>query len=114
MDRREFINGVGGAVLTVQCLPLIGCSSGADDESDEYLIIRSGPGFVPHTHDLLIPYAVLDAPPPEGVKLVSSRAMFHTHDVALTREQLVTVNQGGIVTAIGGSHRFVIALSPVS
>ena len=37
--------------------------------------------------------------------------MFHTHDVVLTQEQLILVNQGGTVTAKGGSHLFVIALA---
>ncbi len=115
LDRREFIKGVGVAVLTVQCLPLIACASGNSptdsNEAADNLIIHSGPGFVPHTHDLLVPYAVLKAPPPQGVKLESTRALFHTHILVLTQEQLISVNQGGTVTAIGGSHHFVIALA---
>ena len=115
LDRREFIKGVGVAVLTVQCLPLIGCAPGNSpsdgDEAAENLIIHSGPGFVPHTHDLLVPYAVLKAPPPQGVKLESTRALFHTHILVLTQEQLISVSQGGTVTAVGGSHHFVIALA---
>ena len=69
VDRREFLRGVGVAVVAVQVLP------------------------------------------PRGVKLESTRALFHTHEVELTQEQLVTVNQGGAVTKIGGSHLFVIALA---
>jgi len=112
MDRRAFIEGVGVAVLTAQLLPLIARADG--DEAADNLIIHSGPGFIPHVHDLLIPYAVLDAPPPQGVKLESTRALFHTHEVVLTREQLVTVKQGGTVTERGGSHLFVIALAAVT
>jgi hypothetical protein len=37
-------------------------------------------------------------------------SLFHTHDVVLSQEQLIAVNQGGTVTAFGGSHTFVIAL----
>ena len=112
MDRREFIEGVGGAILTAQLLPLIAHASPSDgNEAAENLIIHSGRGFVPHTHDLLIPYAVLNSPPLQGVKLESTRALFHTHDVVLTQEQLNVVNHGGTVTAIGGSHLFVIALA---
>ena len=114
MDRREFIQGVGVAVLTVQCLPLMahasGDSAGDGNEAADNLIIHSGPGRIPHVHDLLIPYAVLNAPPLQGVEFESTRALFHTHDVVLTQEQLIIVNHGGTVTAIGGSHRFVIAL----
>ena len=113
MDRRKFIEGVSVAVLTVQLLPLIAHASGnsASDgnEAADNLIIHSGPGFIPHVHDLLIPYAVLNAPPLQGVELETTTALFHTHDVVLTQEQLITVNQGGTVTTKGGSHLFVIA-----
>lgn len=115
VDRRQFIKGVGVAALTVQGLPLIAHASGNPpgdgNEAADNLIIHSGPGFVPHTHDLLIPYAVLNAPPPEGVRLETTRGLLHTHDVVLTQEELVSVNQGGMVTAQGGSHLFVIALA---
>jgi hypothetical protein len=115
MDRRKFIEGVGVAVLTVQLLPLIAHASGNSpsegDKAADNLIIHSGPGFIPHVHDLLIPYAVLDATPLKGVKLETTKALFHTHDVALTQEQLVIVKQGGTVTARGGSHLFVIELA---
>ncbi len=115
IDRRTFIAGVGVAVLTAQLVPLIACTSGmapsdGDGEADN-LIIHSGPGVVPHAHDLLIPQTVLNAPPAQGVKLASTRALFHTHEIVLTREQLVTVQQGGTVTQVGGSHLFVIELA---
>jgi hypothetical protein len=116
MDRRTFIEGVGVAVLTVQFLPLIAHASGNSpsdgSEVADNLIIHSGPGFIPHAHDLLIPWAVLTAPPLEGAKLESTRALFHTHEVVLTQEELVLVNQGGTVTKVGGSHLFVIARTP--
>ena len=115
VDRRKFIEGVGAAVLTVQLLPLIAHASGNSpsdgNEAADNLIIHSGPGFIPHVHDLLIPYAVLNAPPLQGVKLETTRALFHTHDVVLTQEQLIIVNQGGTVTATGGSHLFGIELA---
>lgn len=115
-DRRGFIKGgVGVALLTVQCWPSIAqasaSSSSTGAESAENLIIRSGPGFVPHTHDLLIPYAVLRTPPLQGARLESTRALFHTHEVVLTMEQLSVVNRGGTITVTGGSHTFVIALA---
>ena len=115
MDRRGFIEGFGLAVLTAQLLPLIAHASGKSpsdgNEAADSLTIHSGSGFVPHVHDLLIPYAVLNAPPLQGVRLETTKALFHTHDIVLTREQLITVNEGGTVTAIGGSHHFVIALA---
>jgi catechol 2,3-dioxygenase-like lactoylglutathione lyase family enzyme len=115
MDRRKFIKGVGVAVLTVQFLPLIAHASGNSpsdgNEAADNLIIHSGPGFIPHAHDLLIPYAVLNAPPLQGVELETTKALFHRHNVVLTQEQLIIVNQGGTVTGKAGSHFFVIALA---
>ncbi len=114
-DRRKFIKGVGFAVLTVRCLPLIVQASenppiDGKDTADN-LIIQSSTGFVPHVHDLLIPYAVLKAPPLKGVQLKTTQALFHQHHLVLTHEELKTVNQGGTVTQKGGSHLFVIALA---
>src|SRR5262245_16343448 len=90
-DRRTFIRGVGIAVLTVQCLPLIAHASGRPP--------------------LLIPYAVLKTPPPNGVKITTTQAMFHRHNIALTQKELTIVNQGGTVTQKASSHLFVIALA---
>ena len=112
MDRREFIKGVGVAVLTVQCLPLTAHASGSDgNDAGDNLVIHSGPGLFAHEHVLLIPYAVLNAPPLEGVKLETTKALFHRHDVVMTQEQLIIVNQGGTVTGKASSHLFVIALA---
>jgi hypothetical protein len=115
VDRRQFIKGVGVAVLTVQCLPWIAHASG-DSPSDgkdtaDNLIIRSGPGLMSHVHDLLIPHAVLETPPLQGVELETTQALLHRHSIALTREQLVIVNQGGTVTQKASSHIFAIALA---
>lgn len=112
-DRRSFIIGTGAALLAIQCLPSLAHTSeglplgGAAGS----LIIRSGSGFVPHTHDLLIPYAILRTPPSQGVKLVSTSSFLHTHEVALTQAQLIAVSRGGTVAVPGGSHTFVIALA---
>jgi hypothetical protein len=117
LDRRKFFKGVGIAVLTVQILPLITCASGnspsGGSESADNLIVHSGPGFMSHVHDLLVPYAVLKAPPLQGVALRTSEAMLHTHNVGLTKEQLMIVNQGGTVTKKASSHLFVIKLQPL-
>lgn len=114
-ERRKFMTAVGIAVLTVHCLPVIALASdnpptGSKNAADN-LIIQSGPGMFSHVHDLLIPYAVLKAPPLEGVKLTTTEAVFHRHDIALTREQLIIVNHGGTVTQKASSHLFVIALA---
>ena len=115
LDRTTFVKGVGFAVLSVQCLSLIGCASGNsqshDSDAADNLIIHSIGGFPPHVHDLLIPYAVLKAPPQQGVELKTTQAMLHAHKVVLTQQDLLNVTQGGTVTAKGGSHLFVIALA---
>lgn len=113
-DRRRFIVEAGIAILIARSFPFMAQASVSSPMSlpdAGSLIIRSGQGFVPHTHDLLIPYKVLKAPPPLGVRLESTSALFHTHAVALTQQQLIVVSQGGTVTATGGSHSFVIALA---
>jgi len=112
LDRRTFVKGVGFAVLTVQFLSLISCASGKspsyDKQAADNLIIHSSGGFPPHVHDLLIPYAVLNAPPLQGVELKTTQAMLHSHKVVLTQKELITVNRRGTVTAKAGSHLFVI------
>ncbi|HEY2356773.1 MAG TPA: hypothetical protein VGH86_04930 [Phenylobacterium sp.] len=114
-DRRGFIKRVGLALLTVQLLPSVAraSESAAGDSNDpaENLIIRSGQGFVPHTHDLWIPYAILRTPPAQGVTLISTKARGHTHEVVLSHDQLAAVNHGGTVSVTGGSHTFVIAMA---
>jgi hypothetical protein len=115
LDRRKFIKGVGFAVLTAQCLSLIACASGNSpsdgNQAADNLIIHSSAGTFSHAHDLLIPYAVLNAPPLQGIELKTTKAMFHMHQVALTQEQLIIMNQGGTVNQKAGSHVFVIALA---
>jgi len=114
-DRRGFITRVGLALLSVQLLPSLAraaeSASGDGSVAADNLIIRSGQGFVPHTHDLWIPYALLRTPPAEGVVLTSTKSRDHTHPVALSHDDLAAVNQGATVSVKGGSHTFVIALS---
>jgi hypothetical protein len=107
LNRRQLLTGVGVAVLTMQCLPLTADTSGAADN----LTIHFTPGLFSHVHDLLIPWALLKAPPAQGVELKTTEAMFHTHTVKLTQEQLRTVNGGGRVTGKASSHVYVIALA---
>lgn len=113
-DRRRFIQGLGVAVLTVQGWPSLARTSDPPAEGNgaaANLIVHASPGLFEHTHELLIPYSVLRAPPLDGVKLESTRALLHTHDVALSREQLDVVRRGGAVTSTASSHTFVIALA---
>src|SRR5262245_39933771 len=114
-DRRGFFKDVGVATLALQYLPLVvHASEGSPidgNEAAENLMVHTGPGLMSHVHDLLIPYAVLKAPPLQGVELTTTQALFHRHTVALTQEQLKTVNRGGAVTKKASSHLIVIALA---
>jgi hypothetical protein len=114
-DRRQFVRGVGLAMLTVQMLPVIAHaathSAGNGNDATHDLIIHSGPGAFGHVHDLLVPYAILRTPPREGVELTSTKVFLHTHRIALTQNDLMTVNQGRTVTKKSSSHLFVIALA---
>jgi hypothetical protein len=89
--------------------------SGATAPDD--LVIESGPGAFHHVHYLRIPEAALTAPPLEGVKVTSSKALFHQHPVALSQKELTEIHNGGTVSQRASSHVFVIALArglPVS
>jgi hypothetical protein len=117
-DRRRFLKQLGVAVLTVQCV-----SASALDSNDWHqgtmgapdgLLIHSGPGAFSHVHDLLIPMAVIDMPPRQGVRLTSSKALLHRHTISLTQKELTTVSQGGTVIQKASSHAFVIALAKQS
>ena len=114
-NRREFVQGVGMAVLTVQCLPILGCAGDSPSQegavSPDSLKILSSPGKFGHVHDLLVPRALLSAPPVEGVALTTSKAFLHQHHVTLTQDDLAVVHRGGTVTQKASSHVFVIALA---
>lgn len=62
-------------------------------------------------HDLLIPRALLSAPPVQGVALTTSKAFLRQHHVTLTQDELALVHRGGTVTQKASSHIFVIALA---
>ncbi|MGH9884739.1 MAG: hypothetical protein ACREBE_04385 [bacterium] len=78
------------------------------------MLIHSGPGAFSHEHDLLIPMAVIETPPREGIHLTSSKALLHRHSISLTQKELTTVRGGGTVVQKASSHVFVIALAKQS
>lgn len=118
LDRRQFLNQLGVAVLTVRCLSVKALDSekwhrGTTGAYDD-LLIHSGPGAFSHEHELLIPMAVIKTPPREGVQLTSSKAFLHRHPISLTQKELSSVSQGGTVVQKASSHVFVIALAKQS
>lgn len=114
LDRREFIEAAGFAILAVQCLPATAFASGRPSDAAKItddLIIESGPGSFHHVHYLHIPKAFLTTPPAGGVTLTSTKAFLHQHRIVLTQEDLRSVDHGGTVSQQAGSHLFVIALA---
>jgi hypothetical protein len=114
-DRRQFLNQLGIAVLTVKCLSANALDSGdwleGSTGAPDDLLIHSSPGAFSHEHDLLIPMAVIKTPPRQGIQLMSSKALLHRHPIALTQKELATVGQGRTVVQKASSHVFVIALA---
>jgi hypothetical protein len=55
---------------------------------------------------------LFEAPPREGVTLSTTWTYFHSHEVALTHAELVTVAGGGRVQVkdSGGAHTYSIEL----
>jgi len=113
LDRRRLVRDVGLAVLAVQVLPLVARAAAPchGAKAPDNLIVHSTPGLLSHTHDLAIPSPVLSNPPRQGVSLTSTKALFHTHDIALTQNQLMAISHGGTVTVRRSSHLFVIAMA---
>ena len=64
LDRRRFVQGIGIAVLTVQCLPLTAHAAGHPPEGDD-LIVQSGPGAFGH----VMPPRAVQAPAPPGCSM---------------------------------------------
>jgi len=113
LDRRKFVKGVGMAILAVQSRSLFAgepVRSRADQDSGDGLVIQSGPGLFSHVHELQIPSRVLKAPPLDGIELTTSEALFHSHSVALTHEELRLLSRGGLVNKQVSSHVFAITL----
>ena len=118
IDRRDFVKAAGFVVLAVQCIPATAFASNApsaptQDTSSAAndLVIESGPGAFHHTHYLRIPKSVIAAPPANGVKLTSTKAFLHQHQVTLSQRELTNVRDGGTVQQRASSHVFVIALA---
>ena len=114
-DRREFIRVAGFAVLTIHCIPATAFASKAPARDAtrlaDDLVIESGPGAFHHKHYLHIPNAVLTAPPAQGVELTTTKAFLHQHRIALTQEELRSINMGKTVIQHASSHVFVIAVA---
>src|SRR5262249_6922345 len=102
MHRRRFLKLLAWTAVSVQILPVTGDGSAEDMAPPDSLAVTSSRNsklgeWAAHSHILYVPLQLFRAPPSEGVTLSTTWAAFHFHDVPLTRDQLVTVAQGGTV-----------------
>lgn len=117
LRRRKFLELSGYAALSFQLLPLMTACAAGKAPADS-LTVTSSQGsklghWADHSHLLYVPLKLFQDPPPKGVTLSTTRTYLHSHDVALTREQLVTVARGGAlrVRDTSGTHEFAIELA---
>ena len=114
--RRRFLELAGYTVLAVQILPWIGACAVEKAPMDSLAVTSSRNSklgqWVAHTHFLYVPLRLFSAPPAEGVTLSTTSTYLHSHQVALTRDQLTAVARGGTVQVgdLSGAHTYTIAL----
>ena len=116
--RREFLKLLGYAALSLQILPLTACSLPEAEAPADSLAVTSSRGsklghWADHSHILYVPLQAFRIPPRQGVVLSTTRTYLHSHTVALTQAQLITVGRGGTVQVDDstGVHSFSIELS---
>jgi hypothetical protein len=116
-QRRRFLKLLGQAALSVQILPLTGCSSAVEVPPADSLVVTSSRNskvgrWADHSHILYVPLRLFRVPPREGVTLTTTRTFLHTHEVVLTQAELATVARGGAVQVkdTNGTHTFSIEL----
>jgi hypothetical protein len=99
ISRRGFLKVtiVGAAALA---LPMT--LRAQNNEPPETFRIQSGESrltpWTHHRHFLDVPMAALENPPEDGIELSTTKTLFHTHKVPLTREHLLAIAAGEIVT----------------
>ena len=116
--RREFLELLGYAALSLRILPLTAAACAVETAPPDSLSVISSRNsklghWAAHTHLLYVPLQFFRAPPREGVTLSTTWTFLHSHEVALTQAQLVTVARGGSVQVkdSAGAHTFSIELS---
>jgi len=119
MERREFLIGLGAAILAPAALAAIsGCSSSSSSPSpaDSFNITSStgnGPGGYPHSHIVAVLLADLANPPEAGVTYLTSSAEGHSHQVTLSKSDLADIQEGktrseSTTVVSGHQHTFAI------
>lgn len=99
MERREFLIGLGAALIIPTALAAIsGCSgSSSSTPTDSFTVVSStgsAPGGYPHSHTVAVMLADLSNPPAAGVTYLTSTAEGHTHQVTVSRTDLADLQEG--------------------
>jgi hypothetical protein len=117
-QRRQFLKLLGYTALSVQILPLTGGALAVETAPADSLAVTSSRDsklgrWAYHSHVLYVPLQLFRALPPQGVTLSTTWTFLHSHEVALTQADLVTVARGGTVQVKDslGAHTFSIELS---
>lgn len=105
MNRREFIMGVGAALVAASAALTLESCGGGDGASPS----PSAPGFdvvsIPdntgHNHSVRILDADLSAPPASGVTYTSTGS--HIHTITLSQQQLIDISNGSSVTVVSSA-----------
>lgn len=113
MDRREFIIGLGIALIAgPAAITLNGCGSSHNDNAApaDGFSVTSNPDNTGHTHNVTIPFA--DLTNPSGGKTYTSNGS-HVHQITLTQQQLTDINNGGLesvtsTVVLNHSHEWTI------
>ena len=120
MERREFLIGLGAALLVPAALAAVsGCSSSSSSPSpaESFNIDSStgtAPGGYPHSHIVAVLFADLSSAPAAGVTYLTSSAESHSHQVTLSKSDLLDIQEGKTrsesSTVVSG-HQHTFALS---
>lgn len=118
-QRRHVLKLLGYAALSVSILPLAvgACAEETETAPADSLAVNASRNsklgrWAYHSHVLYVPLELFRTPPRQGVTLSTTRTYLHSHEVALTQAQLVTVARGDTVqvTDSNGAHTFSIEL----
>jgi hypothetical protein len=104
MDRREFLIGLGAALLVAPAaFVLNNCGGGGSSSANNppapaatFSVISSV--VFGHTHNVTMQFTDLADPPSGGITYQSDGAT-HVHQITLSQQQLTDINNGATVTA---------------
>jgi hypothetical protein len=120
MERREFLIGLGAALLVPAALAAVsGCSSSSTSSTpaDSFNVassVDSAPGGYSHSHIVAVLLADTANPPASGVTYLTSSAEGHAHQVTISRSDLADIQEGknrSESTTVVSGHQHTFAFS---